>query len=165
MNIHSPPLPAFEPDLEDNPSPTQSPLTYSYDLVCEGDRPTSVPLLHETTSATDICTSVSPYVHVDSTYSSLRGWAGDIYAKCSSFGFDSLSPTYVVASSQPPMVYSPDNVMKDAFAAAADAPFEDWGILRSSGRLTCASDIDGLHHYAQGWQDLTGRQGNSCQLF
>ena len=65
------------------------------------------------------------------------------------------------------MVYDPDRVMKDAFAAASTAPYEDWGVAfttSESYRFSSARDIQSLQLYAQGWQDIARRQDDR-QLF
>lgn len=155
-DTYSPSVQSFDSDLEDNTSPTQSPLTCSFDLIGDGD--TGGHLTFTSHPGSELV-----YVNPQSSYSSLEGWADDSGPKHAAYEYASV-PTFL---SDAPMVYDPDRVMKDAFAAASTAPYEDWGVeFTSSGsyRFSSVRDIQSLQLYAQGWQDIARRQDDGRQL-
>lgn len=72
-----------------------------------------------------------------------------------------------------PIIYDPDRIMQDAFAAAT-VPYEDWpcGIGSPTAQLSLQypdrsrGDLESLQYYAQGWQDIAAcHYDNRCQLF
>ncbi|OBZ67875.1 hypothetical protein A0H81_12069 [Grifola frondosa] len=144
MDCSSPLLPAFEHDAEGTLSPVQSPLsapftpTGNYDLGSPNDLPVFT-ALDESVGAP-----------LQSSYSSLMGWAGDAFSKAE----------MPACSSVPPYVYGTDRVMKDAFDAAATAAYGHWdseyglGVV-SSDHLPGHWDdpFSGLQHYLYGRQE------------
>ncbi|GBE88803.1 predicted protein [Sparassis crispa] len=140
-DCYSPSLPAFEPDLE-GASPLQSPLSVALSFVPEGGIPGYLP----------VCDGSRDQSY-QSSYSSLRGWAGDDIP---------MSPLSLPCMGGPPFVYDaePASIMKDAFAAASSAIYGDWdnGVdFTLSGRnyqnpfsWDRPIDVKGLGQYAQG---------------
>ncbi|THH21596.1 hypothetical protein EUX98_g8344 [Antrodiella citrinella] len=159
-DTYSPSVQSFDSDLEDNTSPTQSPLTCSFDLTGDGDTGSHLVFNPASHTGPEVL-----FANPQSSYSSLEGWADDSALKQPSYEYGS-APTFL-SGAQSPMVYDPDRVMKDAFAAASTAPYEDWGVeFTTSGsyRFSSVRDIQSLQYYAQGWQDIARRQDDHRQL-
>ena len=140
-DCYSPSLPAFEPDLE-GASPLQSPLSVAFSFVPEGGIPGYLPG----------CDGGRDQSY-QSSYSSLRGWAGDDIP---------MSPLSLPCMGGPPFVYDaePASIMKDAFAAASSAIHGDWdnGVdftlsdrnYQNPFSWNRPIDVKGLGQYAQG---------------
>ncbi|KAI0078620.1 hypothetical protein K474DRAFT_888570 [Panus rudis PR-1116 ss-1] len=161
----SPATSVYEQDVDEVSTPAQSPLAFDY--ITGYDQPDPVmPFGHPNGHSYSPC-------DFPSSYSSLNGWGGNPGPKQihPQFGNTSISPPYVAANQQP-LIYEPDRVMKDAFAAAAYASYEDWGVdlggtspsfsLRYGAN---SADLESLQHYAQGWQNMARLHDNQCQLF
>ncbi|CCM04391.1 uncharacterized protein FIBRA_06567 [Fibroporia radiculosa] len=143
----SPPLPAFVPDTEGFPSPAHSPPPAVPLALDDGD------CCADLADLTRIAAQGVPSDLFRSSYSSLKGWAGDS------------------TSLVPPLIVPPADavVMRDAFeAAAAAAAFAEWpgtGVaVAAPATYSChwsdPTDWQGLQYYAQGLQDLDCRQGH-----
>ncbi|CAL1698915.1 unnamed protein product [Somion occarium] len=165
----APTTPAFEPDFDEVSTPAQSPIAFDFAVQGTGDyvdsphvTPDSPFGVGETISSNCGDHYSDLLSHNQSSYSSLKGWAGDATSKRSFACANSWVGTLPVA--QQPMIYDPDRVMKDAFAAAT-VSYEEWG-LGSSAQLSLQypdrsfEDLQSLQHYAQGWQDLAMATGN-----
>lgn len=159
-STYSPSLPAFEPDVDDNASPVQSPMSAACDVFSEAD---AASVYYE--RVLDFPDAQrSP---VFSPYSSLKDWAGDRGSKGVPTPYGALPGPFVVTP-QTPSYYDPEGVMKDAFAAASYAHMGAW----SPGSYPAptyqwhdSSTYQCLEHYAEGLQDLNCRQGDTAQLF
>ena len=164
IDTYSPSVQSFDSDLEDNASPAQSPLAYTFDIAGDGESANFV-AYSPTTCVPSFGAGSMMYGNSPSSYSSLKGWADDTTVKNTTYNHGSV-PAFLPGT-QYPMVYDPDRVMKDAFAAASTAPYEDWGVAfttSESYRFSSARDIQSLQLYAQGWQDIARRQDDR-QLF
>lgn len=169
----SPPLPAFEPDVEDSWSPVQSPIADPLGSYqgCGLSTPT-----FDTMVDSKYVEDTSTLFH--STYSTLIDWAGDGFPKQHSAipGSNSGFP-YVLA--QPPMVYGSDSVgvIKDTFDTAANGILcGGWDTELSLSAFTStadqvysrwdiASEPQRLQYWSQNTiQDPRGRQ-DDLQLF
>ncbi|KAH8082812.1 hypothetical protein BXZ70DRAFT_585957 [Cristinia sonorae] len=164
IDTYSPSVQSFDSDLESNASPVQSPLAYTFDIA--GDPDSAGSLAFNANASPHPSSGNAGFSNLQSSYSSLKGWADDAALKRHhSFNY---GPAPSFLSGHPsPMVYDPDSVMKDAFAAASSAAYEDWGVAFTSSdsyRFTSARDIQSLQLYAQGWQQFARRQDDGSRL-
>ncbi|KAK7685511.1 hypothetical protein QCA50_011376 [Cerrena zonata] len=158
-----PTTPVFEQDLDEVSTPAQSPPAFEFIFGEIDNSPYSLssPLL--------VGELGSNFTHAQSSYSSLKGWAGDSVSKraCANSWMTTLP------LSPEPLIYDADRIMKDAFAAAT-VPYEEWssGIGSPTDQLSfqfpdrSRGDLESLQYYAQGWQEIAaGHYDNRCQLF
>ena len=157
-----PTTPVCEQDVDEVSTPIHSPRTPEWSL-CETHTfhfSSPTPLYGEEDLG-------SPFIQTQSSYSSLKGWAGDHASKrtCANSYMSTRPPL------QDPFIYDPDPVMKDAFAAAT-IPYHDWSIGFGSPTAPLSlqypdrsrGDLESLQFYTQGLQ-AAGYYDNRCQLF
>ncbi|KAH9937967.1 hypothetical protein B0H21DRAFT_53085 [Amylocystis lapponica] len=153
----SPTLPAFDPDTDGLLSSTQSPASIPFDPSPGCDGHGNMTAFEHPGFGENAC---SP---MQSSYSSLKGWAGDAFVKP-----PSNAPLPFIG---PPFVYGSDtvSVMQNAFEAATSAICGDWtggygGVGYLTNRWNSPPDWGSLQHYSEGLQTIHCRQDNN-QLF
>jgi len=138
------PLPAFEQDTDNISSPIRSPISGPFNL-CDGDIPGGLGYA--------VAFDKGNFQSHDpnrSSYSSLKGWAGDAYSRWDS------SPSWVSPLIVP--AYTDAAIMRDAFEAATTAAYGDSqghpgtdaaALDPSFYRWNDPNDCNGLHSYYQ----------------